>query len=524
MYLCLGCDSGYANKGKECIPCIFNAFTHQTFFDTSGMLECVDEDKPVITLPNEDKLCLPHDSDEITLNTDLKEEDLKQYLPTCKDDIDGTLKVDISLSLDEPLTVSEIPVTVTCKDNSGNKQISEYTLTVQDCQKPRLSNPTELEFCADYGGNTISFSEDNFPTPLCSDAVDKSPVIEFVDDQSRVFSVGERNITVVCTDAAGLKDELTYTVQVNDCENPTLSEPEELEFCADEGRTKTFDADSFPSPVCNDFIDTDLDVELDDTNSVFSYGDRIITAVCTDDAGLNDTLKYTITIKDCENPTLSEPEELEFCAEDGGNTKSFSEDNFPTPLCTDAVDESPVIEFVGNQSRVFSVGERSITVVCTDAAGLKDKLTYTVQVNDCENPTLSEPEELEFCADEGRTKTFDADSFPSPVCNDFIDTDLDVELDDTNSVFSYGDRIITAVCTDDAGLNDTLKYTITIKDCENPTLSEPEELEFCAEDGGNTKSFSEDNFPTPLCTDAVDESPVIEFVGNQSRVFSVGGA
>nr|XP_054768895.1 uncharacterized protein LOC129276544 [Lytechinus pictus] len=214
MYLCLECDSGYAKKGKECIQCIFNVFTHVTLFYTSGMLECVDEDKPVITPPNKDKLCLPHDSDEITLNSDLSTEDLKQYLPTCEDAIDGILELDISLSQDQPLTVSEIPVTVTCKDNSGNKEISEYTFTVQDCQKPKLSEPAELEFCADDGGNTKSFSEDDFPTPVCSDAVDKSPVIEFINDQSRVFSFGERSITAVCTDAAGLSDTITYTVQV----------------------------------------------------------------------------------------------------------------------------------------------------------------------------------------------------------------------------------------------------------------------------------------------------------------------
>jgi len=106
-------------------------------------------------------------------------------------------------------------------------------------------------------------------------------------------------------------------------------------------------------------------------------------------------------------------------------------------------------------------------VTATDASGNSQQCSFTVTVNDCENPTVQCPANVTVCNAPGQC---------SAVVN-FVATGTDncaglsvVASPASGSAFPVGTSTVTVTATDASGNTSSCTFTVTVNDCEPPTI------------------------------------------------------
>ncbi|MBK9190274.1 MAG: HYR domain-containing protein [Crocinitomicaceae bacterium] len=156
------------------------------------------------------------------------------------------------------------------------------------------------------------------------------------------------------------------------------------------------------------------------SGTVFPIGTTTVTYTVTDASTNTNTCSFTVTVNDTQNPAIVCPANITQNNDAGvcGATITYA-----TPVGTDNC-PAPVTALTAGQASgtVFPIGTTTVTYTVTDASTNTNTCSFTVTVNDTENPAIVCPADITQNNDAGvcgATITYAApvgtDNCPAPV-------------------------------------------------------------------------------------------------------------
>lgn len=273
------------------------------------------------------------------------------------------------------------------KDGGASESHLKAATFDENCQ-----NPIADEDCTTPQGCTISC-----PTvaPACAPADSCSAVVTFsatsdcedvvcIPPSGSTFPVGTTTVTCTATDALGVTASCSFDVTINDCQDPTINCP------------------TSPVTKCNDLNQCGANVSYEVTSndncsgvqtscspqsgSFFPVGNTTVNCTATDGAGRTATCSFTVTVNDCQAPTISCPPPITTCNTPGLCSAAVtyvvgSSDNCQLP--------ANALVCIPPSGSTFPIGSTTVSCTVTDAAGLTASCTFSVTVNDCTTGTIS---------------------------------------------------------------------------------------------------------------------------------------
>jgi len=148
------------------------------------------------------------------------------------------------------------------------------------------------------------------------------------------------------------------------------------------------------------------------SGSTFAKGTNSVTCTATDASGNTATCSFSVTVNDTENPVITcpanivTPTDAGLCTKSNVTYEATATDNCPgvTYTC------SPV------SGSTFAKGTNSVTCTATECLGQRGHCSFSVTVNDTENPVITCPANILTSTDPGLcTKSNVTWAAPSPV-------------------------------------------------------------------------------------------------------------
>ncbi len=205
-----------------------------------------------------------------------------------------------------------IPVTFTLTTGCGH----EVTATSEIQIAPDNTPPT-INCVSSYTFNVNNGCEANVTLPLPSADDDCNEVVSVRQIEplpGEPFPIGTTEVKFEAKDACGNKDTCTTNVIVVDNDDPVLSCPPGMEVCADADQCY-YTGDASLVPVGSDcsaltysykITNPDNSVATQNTLTGYQFKHGLSSIEITGTDGTNtSTCTFTITVKDCEKPTLT---------------------------------------------------------------------------------------------------------------------------------------------------------------------------------------------------------------------------
>lgn len=288
--------------------------------------------------------------------------------PTATDNCPGVGAVSCSPASGSTFAKGTTTVTCSATDAHSNTGSCSFTVTVNDNEKPTVSCPADITQANDTGlcSAVVSFSataSDNCPgaTANCSPA------------SGSTFPKGTTTVTCSATDTSGNTSATTcsFTVTVNDNENPTISCPSNMIRPTDPNVCSA--VVSF-SPTASDNCPGVTYSCVPPSGSTFPKGTTTVTCTATDTSSHTASCSFTVTVIDTQPPAITCPANI---------TK---EPTCPTgavaTFAATASDNCPGVTVVCNPASgsVFPVGTTTVTCTATDTSGNTAACSFTVRV------------------------------------------------------------------------------------------------------------------------------------------------
>ena len=349
-------------------------------------------------------------------------------------------------------------------DAAGNTATCSFFVTISDTEDPTISCPANITQGSDPGdcGAVVSYT-----APVGADNCPGQTTTQIAGLSSgSTFPVGTTTNTFLVTDAAGNTASCSFTVTVNDTENPTISCPANITVGNDIGNCSAIVNYSPPSGLDNCPGQTTSQTAGLASGSTFPLGTTTNTFVVTDAAGNTASCSFTVTVNDTENPTISCPSNITV-GNDAGSCNAVV--TYSTPSGLDNCPGQTTVQTAGLASgSTFPLGSTTNTFEVTDVAGNTASCSFTVTVNDTEAPTISCPENIVQNTDGG---SCDAVVIFSVTGDDNCPGESIAQTTGlaSGATFPLGTTTNTFVITDAAGNTASCSFTVLIEDHEAPT-------------------------------------------------------
>ena len=403
-------------------------------------------------------------------------------------------------------------ITWTVTDASGNTASCSFDLTVNDDQNPTIVCPGDIFQMVDPGQ---SYATVITPDPVISDncaistltwsmsgvMTGSSPATGINFLGTLQFNLGVTTVTYVLTDAEGNSSSCSYTVTVGDNIPPTITCPENISQNVDPG--VCFATVINPDPVITDNgvivlvtwtmsgattgASPATGINYVGTQS-FNVGVTTITYYVEDGGGNSNTCSYTVTVTDNINPVVICPSDINQSSDAGVCYATI------TPANPATSDNCTVVQLTWNMSgattgnspatgmnyvgiQQFNKGITTITYTVTDASGNTGTCSFTVTVNDTENPTIACVANQTRNANNGVcTYTaigteFDPTAFSDNCLGSTISNDFNNSSSLAGAIFPKGTTTVTWTVTDASNNTATCSFTLTVNDNQNPTIT-----------------------------------------------------
>jgi hypothetical protein len=355
-------------------------------------------------------------------------------------------------------------VTVTATDASGNTGICTFTVTITENEAPVAICPANITQGNDLGQCSAVVT---FALGLSTDNCGVTSEVATPASGS-VFPVGTTMVTVVATDAAGNTDDCTFSVTVNDTEAPVAVCPANITQGNDAGLCSA--VVTFATSNSTDNCAGVTDVATPASGSVFPVGTTPVTIVATDAVGNTHDCTFTVTVNDTEAPVAVCPANITQ-GNDAGQCSAVV--TFATGNSTDNCPGQSDVATPASGS-VFAFGTTPVTIVATDAAGNTHDCTFTVTVNDTENPVAVCPANITQSNDLGLCSA--VVTFATGNSTDNCPGVTDVATPASGTVFSVGTTPVTIAATDAVGNTHECTFTVTVNDTETPVAICPADI------------------------------------------------
>jgi PKD repeat protein len=270
----------------------------------------------------------------------------------------------------ELFPVGTTTVIYTATDGGGNVTTCSFDITVTDTEDPAIANcPSNI-----VTSNTAGMCGANvsWPVPVASDNCN---VNSFTTTHSpgATFPLGTTTVIYTATDDAGNSSTCTFTVTVNDDEDPVIICPSNINVNNNPGLCgATVNYVVNVSDNCPD-VNSTLTAGLA-SGSFFPVGTTNVSYLATDDAGNTSTCSFTVTVADNENPVFDCPDDLLVCGDNSVVT-------FSVPSFTDNCAGANAVQVSGpNSGSTLTVGTYTVAFLATDAAGNTASCSYDIVV------------------------------------------------------------------------------------------------------------------------------------------------
>lgn len=263
-------------------------------------------------------------------------------------------------------------VTLTVTDPSGNSASCQATVTVVDTTPPTISCPADIIRSNDAGqcAAVVSFSA------TASDNCPGVGAVSCLPASGSAFPKGTTTVTCSATDASSNTGSCSFTVTVNDTQNPTIScpanivQPTDPNLCSAVVNFSATANDNCPGVTysCNPA-----------TGSTFQKGTTTVICIATDTSSNTASCQFTVTVNDTQPPTITCPSDIiaDFDPAVNGAVVTYA-----TPV---VADNCPLVgqptQLAGLPSGVrFPAGTTTNTFRVIDGAGLMAQCSFKVTV------------------------------------------------------------------------------------------------------------------------------------------------
>lgn len=280
------------------------------------------------------------------------------------------------------------------------------------------------------------------------------------------YAIGLTNVTLTVTDSHGVSSTATATVTVVDDTRPVFTDcPANIVVQTGPGRTTCDQVATWVAPIAMDNCALESVVSNYSSGDTFPIGVTPVTYTATDKAGLTAICSFTVTVVDNTPPVLTIPDNIVVSTDAGQCSAAVA-------FAVSASDNCPTVESSTDiaSGTAFPKGTTTVTATATDAAGNMVSDTFTVTVNDTEDPVLTVPANIVVNNDPGLCSavvTFSVSATDN--CPD-VTTGTDIA---SGTAFAKGVTTVTATAEDASGNQVTKTFTVTVNDNEKPVISCP---------------------------------------------------
>lgn len=408
-------------------------------------------------------------------------------------------------------------VQFTATDAFGNTATCSYSITVDDGVAPEIICPGNIVVSTDPG---LCSGMVTYPLPVATDncSIASVTLTQGLPSGS-TFPSGETTITYEATDISGNSATCSFTITVEDNENPELTCPSDMVKNIPAGDCSTIVLFAPPTASDNCGVVSVIQTQGFPSGGNFPVGENQLTFVASDAAGNTDTCTFTISVIEPTPPEITCPANISVSADTGLCSAIVT---YATPVGTDGCPGASTQLTAGlGSGAAFPLGTTTETYTVTDASGNTISCSFTVTVADTELPEITCPTNITVEADAGLCSAIV--NYPIPSATDNCDNPIIPVLTsglNSGDVFPVGVSTVEYSATDLAGNVSTCTFTVTVTDSVSPTLTCPADILVNAASGDCDAVVT---YPAPVISDNCSGSTLTLLDGLASgSAFPVG--
>lgn len=186
--------------------------------------------------------------------------------------------------------------TVNCvaTDNSGNKDSCQFSVTVNDTEKPVLNCP--LDFTVDNNpgqcGSAVNYSAS--ASDNCGPPFTLAVSLTCNPPSGSSFALGVTLVNCLAVDGYGNRDSCSFQVTVDDTEKPAITCPADTVLYRSPGRCDSLVLGSSATAIDN--CPGAVLACTPPADSSFPLGTTTVTCIATDASGNRDSCSFTVTV------------------------------------------------------------------------------------------------------------------------------------------------------------------------------------------------------------------------------------
>ncbi len=327
--------------------------------------------------------------------------------------------------------------------------------------------------------------------------------------------LGDNTVTLTITDDAGLSDQCTATVTVEDNIAPTIANcTANISVSNDEGQcgaNVTYTIPTFDDNCDGDNLQGTL-VAGPASGDYFPVGTTFVTYTYTDGSGnISPACTFSVTVTDDEDPKITCEANGSLTQENDPGVCSFTMPGigFDPVFFGDNCPGATIVNDYNGQASLagetFPVGTTDVTWTVTDVAGnTNSSCTFTITILDTEAPVFNEcPQDINVLATLNECDQIVTWAPPYDItdnCDDPFVTSVEEQLIDPvgginttivaqynydhtdestlpaglqQAQFPVGVSTVLYIATDQYGNADTCEFTVTVTDTEPPSIACP---------------------------------------------------
>lgn len=368
-----------------------------------------------------------------------------------------------------PIGTTNVSYDVT--DAGGNVVSCAFTVTINDTENPVITNcPANIVVSNDANvcGANVSWANltftDNCPNGIITQTAGVA--------NGGLFPVGTTNVSYTATDASGNTATCSFTVTVNDTENPVISNcPANMNLNAAANQCGA--VANWTNPTVSDNCSG---ASISQTaglanGALFPLGTTTVTYTATDAAGNSVVCYFTVTVTDNTAPTIVGcPANINLTSVAGACSAVA---NWTTPSVTDNCAGATIIQTAGNSNgTLFALGTTTVTYLATDANGNTATCSFTVTVTDNVAPVIAGcPSNIVLTNGAGLCGAIATWTNPTASDNCTLASFGQTQGLPNGSLFPLGTTTIQYTAVDAGGNSSICSFTVTVSDTEAPVIA-----------------------------------------------------
>ncbi|RSK40435.1 LamG-like jellyroll fold domain-containing protein [Mangrovimonas spongiae] len=361
-------------------------------------------------------------------------------------------------------------VTWTYEDGNGNTSTQNQNIVISDITNPTITCPSDITTTNDIG---LCSAVVTYTTPSGNDNCGIQSITQIAGLASgSTFPVGTTTNTFQITDVGGNSTTCSFTVTVDDNENPSITCPSDITINSSQDGTGNCSTTAFiGSLTANDNCSIDdiyaeiNGVEINPNTYIYPVGNTTITWYATDVAGNTSQCDQIVTVIDNEDPIIN-------CIGDqnvsyGANCNFTLQDYTGLVSAYDNCDNDVTITQTPSAGDVI-YGAVTVTITAVDDSNRTSTCTFDVIPSDNQAPTAVCQDYTAVLSSNGSITVA-----ATNLNNGSTDNCSIANMTVTPNSFScddVGPNTVTFTVYDNAGNSDSCTATITVVDDTAPTM------------------------------------------------------